>query len=283
MKSISLLTIVLCTAHFSLQSNDDLEERDKARLALLGIEHKQHQIERIDDGSLTYNGKRIPQKEIEEAVKKALKNNEVIMATNQEKRGKFVIESVEDWQQFIDQGYVGKIVREIEIRGNVRVSREQILEMIKSKVGEPFDRSTWDADWDRLTVSGLFWNVRTTPAIALPPGVVLVLDLVEYPKISKLKFKDNGPLKEKKILAAIKTLPNTFFNSNQAKEDARNLERLYFEKKKKHVKVSFEIEMPKVLKRLGSDDDNAVTNEVNVICRFEKTNEPEAKSAEKQK
>lgn len=81
----------------------------------------------------------------------------------------------------------------LQVRGNVRVSRETILGMIQTRDGERFDQAKLDGDWQRLTDSGLFASVTTAEPPGLPgAGHLLVIEVVEHPAVNEIRIETKG-------------------------------------------------------------------------------------------
>ena len=92
------------------------------------------------------------------------------------------------------------IVREIEIRGNLRVRTEYILSLLRTRVGQPFDEKVWDQDWHTLTNTELFDKVRMTVPLGWPGGgTKLIIGLIEKPAYGDLTVKGVEEAKASKI------------------------------------------------------------------------------------
>lgn len=164
------------------------------------------------------------------------------------------------------------VVREIEIRGNLRVDTGTVLRLIRTRVGRPFDRKTWDEDWHRLTDSGYFLNVRTTPPIQVPGGVMLVLDLVELATIAKITFKGAKSISSTDLRNAIKSIEGGRYQRGQVHLDARSIEKLYHDRAFRDAKVEFEIEVLSKHKQLVAGREQEVEDEVAVIFKVDEGN-----------
>lgn len=156
-------------------------------------------------------------------------------------------------------------VTEIEIRGNRRVTNEKILELIQTRVGKPFNKKTWDDDWHRLTDSGDFLNVRTTPAITTPGGVMLVLDLVEPGTISEIEFSGNKSISADALNKVIKSLKGGLYQRGQAHLDARAIEKLYHDSKFPDTLASFNVDVLSKHKQLVAGKEQDVIDEIKLI------------------
>lgn len=161
------------------------------------------------------------------------------------------------------------VVRDIEIRGNLRVDTGTVLRLIRTRVGRPFDRKTWDEDWHRLTDSGYFLNVRTTPPIQVPGGVMLVLDLVELATIAKISFKGSKSISSTDLRNAIKSIEGGRYQRGQVHLDARAIEKLYHDRAFRDATCDFEIEVLSKHKQLVAGREQDVEDEVAVIFKVD--------------
>ncbi len=164
------------------------------------------------------------------------------------------------------------IVRELEIRGNQRVDKATILRMIRTRVGRPFDERVWNDDWDRLRDSGLFLNVRTTKPIPWPLGVKLVIEVVEFPTITKIVFKGNKSISRKALLGAIKSTEDGKYDEGQVHLDARAIEKHYKDKAFRNAKASYATKTVTSHKQRVGDREVEVLDEVQVTFKVDEGN-----------
>ena len=155
-----------------------------------------------------------------------------------------------------------KIVREIEVRGNVRVDTSTVLRMIRTRVGRPFNGNVWDDDWHRLADSGYFLNVRVTPPLDWPGGIKLVIDLVEMATISRIDFKGNKAVRKSELRAAMKSTVGGRYQAGQVHMDARALEKLYHDKAFRDAKVTYKKKTVASHKQQVSGKEQEVEDEV---------------------
>ena len=156
------------------------------------------------------------------------------------------------------------IVREIEVRGNVRVDTGTILRMIRTRVGRPFDQKVWDEDWHRLADSGYFLNVRVTPLLPWPGGGKLVIDLVEMATIKKIEFKGSKSISQTELRGAIKSTEGGRYQMGQVHIDARALEKYLHDKAFRDAKVTYEVTTVASHKQRVADVEQDVQDEVAV-------------------
>jgi outer membrane protein assembly factor BamA len=77
-----------------------------------------------------------------------------------------------------------RLVEEVELRGYQSVSREELLQKIKTKPGELYVAEQVKQDLSALLATGLFDKLRSKVVINTGPrgGVVVTFDLKELPK-----------------------------------------------------------------------------------------------------
>jgi outer membrane protein insertion porin family len=154
------------------------------------------------------------------------------------------------------------IVREIEVRGNMRVDTGTILRMIRTRVGRPFDQKVWDEDWHRLADSGYFLNVRVTPLLPWPGGGKLVIDLIEMATIKKIEFKGSKSISTTELRSAIKSTEGGRYQMGQVHMDARALEKFLHDKAFRDAKVTYEVTTVASHKQRVVDVEQDVQDEV---------------------
>lgn len=163
----------------------------------------------------------------------------------------------------------GPIVRDIEIRGNLRVDKGTVLRLIRTREKRPFDRKTWDEDYHRLIESGYFLNVRTAPPIEVPGGIMLVLDLVELATVSKIVFKGNKAVRATELKNQIKSLEGGRYQKGLVHADAQIVKKYYQEKAYRDVTVLYEIEALSTHKQLVAGKETIVDDEVVVTFKID--------------
>ncbi len=157
------------------------------------------------------------------------------------------------------------VVREIEVRGNVRVDTGTILRMIRTRVGRPFDQKVWDEDWHRLADSGYFLNVRVTPPLPWPGGVKLVLDLVEMATIRRIEFKGSKSVGQAELRGEIKSTEGGRYQMGQVHIDARALEKFLKGRAFRDAKVTYEVTTVASHKQQVSGVEQDVQDEVAIV------------------
>lgn len=119
------------------------------------------------------------------------------------------------------------VIREILVRGNVNVTKEAILAVMRTKVGQPYVQATLDTDKQNIDGMGFFSAVdlRATP---LDAGAWQVtVDVAEWPKIKEIRVVGNKAVKTEDILKAITLKAGDVYNLNALKPSSDAIEKLY--------------------------------------------------------
>jgi len=93
-------------------------------------------------------------------------------------------------------------VLDIQVQGNRRMSRDEVLELVRTRVGEPLDEAILRQDQRRLLESRHFDSVYVTVAPA-EGGVVVTVNVQERPLVTDLQLVGNQALKTDKLLKDI--------------------------------------------------------------------------------
>ncbi len=99
-----------------------------------------------------------------------------------------------------------KLVENLDILGNRRLTDEEILRHIKTHPGEKFDEKQMQADLQSLLKLGFFnpTNTRVSTEEGLRGGVNVIFEVMELPLIVELNFNGLRYLTDKDILAELR-------------------------------------------------------------------------------
>jgi hypothetical protein len=99
----------------------------------------------------------------------------------------------------------GRLIEAIDVMGYRKLTREQILSLIHSRVGEPYDGETINEDLRAILRSGLIdaEQSRVTLEDGLRGGVIIHIEVTELPTIVAIKFSE---LKEAELITALNSL-----------------------------------------------------------------------------
>ena len=138
--------------------------------------------------------------------------------------------------------FEGQNVQEIDVRGCLRVSELQVLKMIRTRKGRPFEQKVWEEDWHRLDDSNYFLNVRITEPIKWAGGLKLTIDLVEKATIAKIEYKGSKAASSGKLKSVIRSVEGGRYDKGQVFQDSRAIERHFQDAGYRTVKVDYAVE-----------------------------------------
>ena len=93
---------------------------------------------------------------------------------------------------------VGQPVAEVRVVGNRQVSDIEILNSIRTEVGEPFDPQTVTGDYQRIYSLRRFSNVDARYELS-PDGVIVVFTVVEQAPVEQVVFRGNTVFDERRL------------------------------------------------------------------------------------
>ena len=98
------------------------------------------------------------------------------------------------------------LVEEVQVIGNRRLLKEDILAGVKTKAGEPFSWDQVQRDLQALLALGLF-DKQQTRVLQEPGqrgGVAIIFAVVELPRIVEVSFKGLRRVKDTEIIDALR-------------------------------------------------------------------------------
>lgn len=122
----------------------------------------------------------------------------------------------------------GAQIAEISIRGNRRIESSAILNVIKSKAGEPVDSDRVDADIRSVFKLGQFQDVQVSTESG-EKGIVLVYSVVEKPIIREIRFDGNKELKQEKLSDNFPLKRNAIFAQKDLDAAVAKLKKFYMD------------------------------------------------------
>lgn len=119
------------------------------------------------------------------------------------------------------------VVREVVVRGNVRVGTEAILSVMTLKPGQPFLESSREQDEQSINAMGYF-SAATVTAQPVEEGAYrIVVDVKEYGEIKEIRFAGNTAATSEELLKAIPFKPGDVFKLNLVPVASRAIQSLY--------------------------------------------------------
>ncbi|MBS0264416.1 MAG: BamA/TamA family outer membrane protein [Planctomycetes bacterium] len=131
---------------------------------------------------------------------------------------------------------------DIVIEGNKAIKRDQILKLIKSRVGRPYDPKVTKEDVRTLVSKRWFFDVEARIAQS-KEGPVLVFRVRERPLVEKITFVGNKKIKLKELTEQIELCNlkvNGGYDIGQNKEAVVRLIQHYREKGYRHATIELE-------------------------------------------
>ncbi len=127
-------------------------------------------------------------------------------------------------------GQQASVVKDILIRGNLRVSKEAIVAAMRTKVGKPYVQDDLDRDKKSLEDLGFFSavDIRATPSDL--NAYQVTVDLQEWPVIKEFRITGNTVVSREEILKAITMKVGDVFNLNARRSSVDAIAAVYDKK-----------------------------------------------------
>lgn len=109
---------------------------------------------------------------------------------SQRQRFEFKINDTGELQQSYPGTATGRLIDELDIMGNSRLTKDEILSWIKVRPGDVYDAEKIKKDFDALLATGYFDKLSTRVFMedAARGGVRIVFEVAELPVIGEIKF-----------------------------------------------------------------------------------------------
>lgn len=120
------------------------------------------------------------------------------------------------------------LITAIGVKGNNVIPSEQILSVVKTKIGQKIDNEKLRADMQAVFELGYFFNVQ----VLFEPhmgGVKLIFDIVENPKLKDVTIKGTKVISEEKIKELMNSKIGQMLNTKTLREDITTIEKFYNE------------------------------------------------------
>jgi outer membrane protein insertion porin family len=134
--------------------------------------------------------------------------------------------------------YRGRIVEDIRITGNSKVSAALIRNVIRTRVGQPYDPETTTEDYQRIfselrTFSNVESFVERTNS-----GVVVIFKVTEQPQIIDIRYVGNDRVETAALKQVVDVRVGTAINPFSISIARRAIEQLYRDKNYPYAHVS---------------------------------------------
>lgn len=134
----------------------------------------------------------------------------------------------------------GLPVRQVDLLGLRRVSRQIVLNQIRTTPGEPFDPDLVSQDVRNLTRINEFREVVSEVELTADGGVIVRFLLTELPKIADIQVAGNSLVSDQEILGGILLQPGDPLDRFQIERARSSIEDLYREKGHYLVQVTYD-------------------------------------------
>ncbi len=124
-------------------------------------------------------------------------------------------------------GEKGPPVVSVSVSGNAHIPTERILDVVKTKVGQPFDRRTVAEDIAAISDLGFFTD-QAPPLIRVrPDGISVTFRVIENPVIQRIVFSGNAHVPSDTLLALMDTAVGQVLNQNTFHQDVLKIDSYY--------------------------------------------------------
>lgn len=126
-------------------------------------------------------------------------------------------------------GLAGRTVEKVEVRGNREVATGTVLNLIRTRVGEPLDPETVREDYQRIYGLRRFANVEAQVQ-PTPGGVVVAFVVSEQSAIRSVGFRGNRAIDTTTLRNAVTVQPNEAIDNFRIALARRGIAQIYREK-----------------------------------------------------
>jgi outer membrane protein insertion porin family len=139
------------------------------------------------------------------------------------------------------EGFSGKIVSAVEIRGIKRIEKDAVLAKLTTKSGQALSSDSVRSDIQALFNMGFFDDIEVLGEPADGGKVNLIYSVRERPVVSKIDFEGNERIGTSDLKEVIKVKEYSILDINKVKEDVALIQKHYEDKGFYLAKVSFEL------------------------------------------
>ncbi len=143
------------------------------------------------------------------------------------------------------EGFAGKTVAALEIKGIKRIEKDAVLAKIVTKVGQPLTGEQVRADIQSLFNMGFFDDIEVLGEQADNGRVNVIYSVRERPVVSKIEFEGNERISTSDLKDVVKVKEYSILDINKVKEDVGLIQKHYEDKGFYLAKVNFEVKQVK--------------------------------------
>ncbi|MBI1871073.1 MAG: outer membrane protein assembly factor BamA [Chlamydiae bacterium] len=137
-----------------------------------------------------------------------------------------------------------KVVKKVEVAGNLSVNKDLILSRVKTHSGSALLQSDLDDDLKRLYSMGHFSDVEVDVKDEFD-GFIVTFVVVEKAIVKEIVFEGNKAFNEKKLKKQMKLNMGDRINETQLKEDVQAIKDFYKDKGYPNTKVDYSLSVDK--------------------------------------
>jgi outer membrane protein assembly complex protein YaeT len=115
----------------------------------------------------------------------------------------------------------------VSVTGNAHVATDQILSVVRTKVGDPFDPAVVQQDLRSIADLGLFADQAPPIIQQRPDGVAVTFRVIENPVVTSIRFEGNKSVSADTLLALMDTAPGQVFNMKTYQQDVLKINSYY--------------------------------------------------------
>ena len=134
-----------------------------------------------------------------------------------------------------------RVINKIVIMGNERVSRDVVVNAIKSKAGQPYSQATIREDVLSLYQLGYFRDVQVD-ASETAEGLVLTYVVIEKPTVEEIVFSGNTEIPRDELEAVLEIKRGSVLDPARVDSSVREIKKLYTSKGYYGNQVAHEVE-----------------------------------------
>jgi outer membrane protein assembly factor BamA len=121
----------------------------------------------------------------------------------------------------------GPPVVSVDVTGNAHVPTDQILAVVKTKVGQPFDPAVVQSDLRAISDLGYFADQAPPVIKQRPDGVAVTFRVIENPVVTSIRFTGNKTVSADTLQALMDTSVGAVFNLRTYQQDVLKINSYY--------------------------------------------------------
>lgn len=141
-----------------------------------------------------------------------------------------------------DGWYYNKIIKTIVFKGLKTIDKKDVDGLVSSFFGKRFSDELYEDLYERIDNLDYFdeINPEVTPADSKQRAIIITINVVEKPSVSRIFVKGNSQIRTTEIKDAASIKEKDIFNSSKLPADERAIRNLYLEKGFTNARVSTE-------------------------------------------